>query len=225
MPFAVTPEHRTFFEKNHYIGFEGLITPALAAQLKQDAEQALCKKLGIPSHRITEETSLQLFQAGYHLYLTQESIKRVTHKTSFAAIVAELTLQTSIRFGFDQYVLITHGLTPPFPDAPSLQQTSCLSPLAAALILPLQDLKEPLDCFPMMPQKAGDALFISPTLPIPWSKLFAVEGLSFLFIGYAQAKTFFKAETQDPLARELKKLGLAFNDLIKNPLHPLLKRV
>lgn len=225
MPFAVTTEHRTFFEKNHYIGFEELIPPAQAARIKQDAEQAVCKKLGIPSHRITEETSLQLFQAGYHLHLTQESIKRITHKTSVATIVAELTLQPSIRFGFDQYILITHGLTPPFPDAPSLQQTSCLSPLAAALILPLQDLEAPLDCFPMMPQKLGDALFISPTLPIPWSKLFAVEGLCFLLIGYAQEKTFFKAETPDPLAKELKKLGIAFNDLIKHPLHPLLKRL
>jgi hypothetical protein len=75
-----------------------------------------------------------------------------------------------------------------------------------------------------MPVKAGNALFISASLPLPWTQLFSIKGLEFLLIGYAADKTLFKADTKDPHAVDLKKMGYVFNDYLKDNLHTLLIR-
>ena len=154
--------------------------------------------------------------------MTEQILKRVTHKVAFARILAELTKQPSIRFAFDHYIRTPPRRSPsPFQTPLSLEQSCSLAPLAGALLLPLHDRETPLDFFPL-PQKAGSGLFLSPACVIPWPQLFSTAELSFLLIGFAQQRTFFRAGSSDPLASELKKFGYAFNDLLKEPLHPLL---
>ncbi len=170
-----------------------------------------------------ERPSSELYQAGYDLWRDNDTIKKTAQKNTFAMLASELFQVLPLRYAFDQYIYTTKGSPSPLSESFSLQDTSCLSPLAGALILPLEDLIQPLSFFPL-PVKAGSGLYISPSLPIPWPQLFSVPGLRFIVIAFAMDKTFFRADTRDKHAVHLKKLGYAFNDLLHNSLHPILLR-
>ncbi len=192
MRLAISPEHRDFFNKNHFIAFEELLPLDQVAQLRKHA------------------------QGDYDLWRHSEAIKKITHKHTLAAIASELFQTIPLRYGFDLY--ITAGKSP-WPPC-TLQQISALSPLAGALVLPLQDLPLPIP----FPGKEGSGLFISPSFPIPWPELFATPDLQLLMIAYAQDKTSFRADIPDLHATQLKKLGYVFNDVLKDSLHPVLIR-
>jgi hypothetical protein len=221
MRFALTADHRDFFNKNNFIEFEEMLSSDQAAALKTNVEQVLAARLHIPKEKLAGRQSTQLFQAGYDLWRDNEIIKKTEQKNAFAALASELLQVLPLRFAFDQYVFASRGSDSPFSQSFTLQETSCLFPLAGALILPLEDMLQPLADFPL-PLKSGNGLFISPSLPIPWPKLYSIPNLCFIVIGFAMKKTLFRADTRDPHAVNLKKLGYAFNDFLKDSLHPLL---
>ncbi|MBS0603813.1 MAG: hypothetical protein JSS60_02115 [Verrucomicrobia bacterium] len=223
MRFALTADHREFFNKKSYIEFEQMLSSDQIAALRTNADEALAKRLRLPVAKLADKSSAELFQAGYDLWRDNDAIKKVVHKNAFATLASELFQITPIRSGFDQYIITSKGTAAPFAQAFSLQDSCCLSPLAGALILPLDDLMAPLSFFPM-PLNAGNGLFISPSLPIPWPELFSTPGLRFIMIGFAIEKTFFRADTRDPHAVNLKLLGYVFNDHLKDSLHPLILR-
>ncbi len=221
MRLAITPDHKEYFKKNQYIEFEGLLSPAQVAALKKNAEETLSSRLKLPTAKLKEKPAAELFQAGYDLWRNNETIKKTVQKKDFALLASELFEILPIRLAFDEYIHTTQGS--PFQEAWSLQETSCLSPLAGALILPLEDLMKPISSFPI-PINSGHGLFISPTLPIPWPELFANAELRVLIIGFATKQTAFCADTRDPHAVHLKKLGYVFNDTLNEALHPILIR-
>lgn len=197
------------------------MTPAQAVSLKKHAVETLEKRMRLPLAKLIQRPSSELFFSGYDLWRDCDAIKKITHRNTLAALASELFQIPTLRLGFDQVVLIDPHSTSPFAEKFSLQETSCLSPLPGALILPLEDLSSPLPFFPM-PLKIGNGLFLSSTMPIPWPELFSTPGLQFFMIGFAAEKTFFLGGTRDPHAVTLKKLGYVFNDLLKNSLHPIL---
>jgi hypothetical protein len=220
MRLAITPDHKEFFSKNGYIELEGMLPVSAVTEVKKSAEETLAARLKIPAAKLNAQPAAALFQAGYDLWRDNEVVKRVAQKKDFALLASELFQITPLRLAFDEYLCATDGC--PFSERLTLQETSCLSPLAGALILPLSDLpKGP--SFPM-PLNAGSGLFISPSLPIPWPELFATEGLRFLIIAFAPKKTLFCADTRDPHAVNLKRLGYVFNDQLGDLLHPILVR-
>ena len=223
MRFALTADHKEFFNKKGYIEFQEMLSAPQVAALTLNADETLAKRLRLPVSRLKEQSSAALFQAGYDLWRDNEAIKATVHKNNFALLASQLFQTPAIRCGFDQYIVTAKGTAAPFSQPFALQETSCISPLAGALLLPLNDLTEPLPFFPM-PLKAGSGLFLSPLTPIPWAELFATPALRFLIIGYAMKKALFCADTRDPHAGNLKLLGYIFNEQLNNTLHPLLLR-
>jgi hypothetical protein len=223
MRFAITSDHREFFSKNHFIEFEGLIPLAQINSLKTQAEETVALRLRIPTQKLKERPAPEIYQAGYDLWRDSESLKKITHKHSIAQLVSELTQIIPLRFAFDQYFSMTKCTVSPYDVPSTLQDISCLSPLVGGVILPLHDLASPPTYFPM-PLKAGDALFISSEFSLPWPQLFSTSGLCFLLIAFAREKTFFRADSHDPHAVSLKKLGYVYNDLLNDRLHPIVLR-
>jgi hypothetical protein len=223
MRFAITADHREFFLKNHFIEFEEVIASDQVVSLKKNAEETISKRLRIPSTKLRDKTAPEIYQAGYDLWRDNEEIKKVSHKHTFAALASELLQTFPLRYGFDQYFSMTQCRGSPYDVPSSLQDISCINPLAGALLLPLQDLPSPPIFFPM-PLKTGNALFLSPTFSLPWPQLFSTCGLCFFLIVYAVEKTFFRADSHDPHAMSLKKLGYAYNDLLKDSIHPIVLR-
>src|ERR1700722_1447113 len=209
MRFAITLDHRDFFTKNHYIEFEELLPLDQVASLKRNTEETLAKRLRVSSKKLIGKSAPEIYQAGYDLWRDNAEIKKITHKQAFATLISELTHIMPLRYGFDQY-FATFQCTAASPyDVPSsLQEVSCISPLAGALLLPLQDLSSPPTFFPL-PLKAGSGLFLSPTFALPWPQLFSTCGLAFLLITYAMEKATFRADSHDPHAAFLKRLGYA----------------
>lgn len=212
MRFALTSDHRDFFIKNHYIEFEGLFPEDQIALLKKSAQETMAS-------RLKDKSANEFILAGYDLWRNNGVIKKIVLKSAVAKLASDLFQATPLRCAFDQYLCTEQKSAPIFSEPCSLQETSCLSPLAGALILPLQEREEPLPFFPL-PLKRGNGLFVSPTLPIPWQKLLGEPEIGLLMIAYGMEKTFFRADTRDPRAVHLKKMGYAFNDLLKNATHP-----
>ncbi len=224
MPFAITAQHRDFFFKNHYIEFEELLPLGQAAALKKNIEATIAKRLRIPPEKLNERSAPEVYFAGYDLWRDSADIKKITHKQAFASLAAELLQTMPLRYGFDQYFATYQcNVSSPYDVPSSLQEISCIKPLAGALLLPLQDLPSPPTFFPM-PLKAGSGLFIAPTFALPWPYLFSTCGLSFLLIVYAMDKAVFRSDSHDPHASALKKLGYVFNDKLKASIHPILLR-
>jgi hypothetical protein len=221
MRFALTADHCAFFNKHAFIELEGVLPLDQLADLKKNAEETLATRLRLPAAQISKRSTSELFLAGYDLWRDNDAIKKTTQKNAFARLALELFQTPSLRYGFDQLIYTTQGVPPLFSEPYTLQEISCLSPLAGALILPLEDLPHSLPFFPV-PIHSGNGLFISSSLPIPWPELFATPKLRLLMIVYAMKKTHFRPDTRDPHAAHLKKLGYAFNDPLKNSLHPLL---
>ena len=172
MQFALTPDHREFFNKNSYIELEGLLLADQIALLRKNADETLSSRLRLPAAKLNELQAVDLFKAGYDLWRDNETIKKTTQKKALAALASDLFQTLPIRLAFDEYIYTSKSAAAPFSQAFSLQETSCLSPLAGALILPLEDLEQPLSFFPL-PIKSGNGLFISPSLPIPWPQLYS----------------------------------------------------
>ena len=223
MRFSITADHRDFFAKNQFIEFEGMLTSEQAAALKKNAEETVAKRLKLSPEKLKQSPAPQIYQAGYDLWRDSDQIKAVTQKNSFASLAAELSQSLPVRYAFDQYFSTTKCTVSPYDVPFTLQEISCLKPLTCALLLPLQDLPTPPSFFPI-PLKTGSGLFLTPSFSVPWPQLFSTPGLCFLLIAYAANKTFFSADTRDPHAVSLKKLGYVFNDLLKDSLHPLLHR-
>ena len=224
MRFAITADHKEFFKKNHYIEFENLFSVDQRASLKKNAEETIAKRLHIPASRLKEKTAPEIYQAGYDLWRDNEEIKKITQKQAFASVASELLQTLPLRYAFDQYFsMLQCTAGSPYDVPSSLQEISCMNPLAGGLILPLQDLPSPPTFFPM-PLKAGSGLFISSTFSLPWPHLFSTCGLSFFLIAYAHEKTMFRADSHDPHAASLKKLGYVFNEWLKDSLHPIILR-
>lgn len=223
MRFAINANHRDFFYKNQYIEMEGILSLDQVAALKKNADTLLGARLRHPVEKLGQKSGTQLFQAGYDLWRDSDDIKKITHKNTFATIAYELFQILPLRYAFDQYIYTTQNSQSVFPQPLSLDELSCLRPLAGALILPLEDLKHPFPSFPL-PLKAGSGLFITPSLPIPWPELFATPDLRLMIIGFGLDRTTFCPDTSDPHAVNLKKLGYVFNEHLKDSLHPVLLR-
>jgi hypothetical protein len=224
MHFTITADHRFFFTKNHYIEFEGIIPLDQVSLLKKNAEETIAKRLRISPEKLKEKNAPELYFAGYDLWRDNQEIKKITHKQVFASLASELLQASPLRYSFDQYFATfqCHAASP-YSIPYSLQNISCIQPLAGGLLLPLNDLSSPPTFFPM-PLKTGNGLFISSTFALPWPHLFSTCGFCFLLIVYAMEKSFFRADSHDPHAAALKKLGYVFNDPLKDAIHPIIFR-
>src|SRR5262249_21679004 len=141
MRFAITADHREFFKKNNYIEFENILPIDQINSLKKNAEETIAKRLNLPVNKLKEKTAPEIYQAGYDLWRDSEEIKKITQKQAFATVAAELFQTLPLRYGFDQYFAMFQCTAGSPYDVPSsLQEISCMHPLAGGLIFPLQDL-------------------------------------------------------------------------------------
>jgi hypothetical protein len=223
MRFIFTPDQRDFFRKNNFIEFQGLLTSDQAALIDKQAEDILSRRLKTPSSTWEDTSSSTLYKAGYDLWREAEAIKKATQKLSIAHIASELFETSPLRIAFDQ-LCIVNSTTPPFQRSLSLTETSSIKPLAGGVLFLLRDLPESIQKsveFPL-PTIAGNALFLTPTFPIPWPALFSIPGLRFLLVAFAPQKSYYRPEPNDPHSPAFKKLGYVYNEQLTEELHPVL---
>ncbi len=194
MKFAITSDQIDFYHKQGFIEFEDLL--------------------------MVDPIS---GAARFDLWRQDPAVKKMLFKPAFNKIVAELFRTPVLRMGFDLLVDTAQATPPPATSRISLQEMSCVQPLAGALLILLSPLEEPSPDL-LLPSKIGSGIFFQPHQVIDWPRLMKVPRLRCLIIGYAQKIALYRLEPRNLYTHEWKKMGYAFGDRLTDATHPILYR-
>ena len=215
MRFKIVGDHRNFLAKEKMIEFEDVFSLEQIVSLSHVVDQALAQK----SRQLIETQSPdQLFKVGRDLWRDNSEIQQFVCNKRFAEIAAQLFDQKFLQLAFTQVFRskAQTGLTL-LPHS-SLEQVSCIQPLAGAALIRLQE----GEASSLLPKKRENVVFITPDHLIPWNVLCQDQDQSFLLIAWAPARAVYVLEKQDLHTHEMKKLGYVFGDRLKGSLHPIL---
>ncbi|HEX2579133.1 MAG TPA: hypothetical protein VHK67_01860 [Rhabdochlamydiaceae bacterium] len=216
MRFKVTGDHRKILEKQKFIEFDDLFSLDEIEKVSAHVDQVLAKRT---KHLIDTQSCSELFHAGRDVWRDDPILEKFICNRGLAQLTAQLFQQNTLCLGFDQVLRST--TCPGFPNGTptTLQQKSCILPLAGVVLIRLSGEADPLS---LLPKKRENVVLISPHLIVPWEMFFQEPKRSFLMIGYAPAKALYVREKNDPNLHSLKKLGYVFGDHLNTNFHPLL---
>ena len=216
MRFKIKGDHRKVLEKQKFIEFEDVFTLEEIEKVSSHVDQALGKRA---KQLIDTQSCEQLFREGRDLWRDDPALENFICNRGLAQLAAQLFHQNTLCLAFDQALRTT--LRPGYPEATpaTLQERSCIQPLAGAILIRLHGESHP---FSMLPKKRENAVLLGPNLILPWEIFFQESRCSFLLIAYAPAKSLYVCEKNDPNLHFLKKLGYGFGDNLNTDFHPLL---
>ena len=234
MRFEISQQQLNFFVKHGYIEFENLILQEDAKRLSQALDQTLERR---SAGLIDEKTPLTLYANGRDLFRDSPYIRSFATRRKLSMVASQLIQKNSIRLAFDQAIrtgrnnLTSQQIFPHiYAERTRLDQISCFQGLYLALIISLnydnkdreEDIRiEEIDQLIPYPRKFGRCLFIRRDIPLYLEPLFQRTDRSFYLIAYAQPKTLYILNENDPNTQILKKLGYAFGDHLKDEFHPI----
>ncbi len=241
MKFAITKEHRDFFQKQGWIEFEELLSSDQVVFSNQTIDKILVDRLHKPLEKLGQLSSEQLFQQGRDLWRSNPSLVQLTKQTRFAEIASELIEKKPLRLGYDQFFPSPAQAQPTkgtphvyaqfIANTTSLEAVSCLQGIVCALMLalgpesnPLSDETIPAEGINVFSATPGNAIFFLPHFPVNWSYLQAFPSQRFYLIVYTQAMAYYLLQPKDPHAHALKHLGYIFNDQLNDKLNPIVYR-
>lgn len=242
MKFAITGEHRLFYQKHHAIELEGLCSPTQLKALETAINLTLAERMGLPTQNLGLQEAHTLFGAGRDLWRSHPALKKLATQSSFADIAATLTEQHPLRLGYDQFfpsikssLFVQEDPYSQFLQMKSaLEEVSSLQGVVCGLMLCLNQAKQseeetqhtslpdaPIHIFP---QQAGNGIFFSPKAKIDWPELFKHEGQRYLMIVYTQAKSVYVLNEADPQVYALKQWGYSLGDRLSDKLNPIVHK-
>ena len=231
MRFALTKPYHDFFNENKFIELEGLLSPAQVETLNSAIDQELASRLKIAKADIEGCSFGKTFTSGHDLWRHSTEIKKIACRMPLAEIAHQLTEEKPLRLAFDQ-VFCTgvkrsrhlHGLAPfahlMGEEGLSLSQMSGFHGIVCGLILCLSKATEKEENT-VFPTQVGNGTFIHPEAPIPLQQLLTVPNHRFLLIAYCKKETMYTLNEADPHTHDLKRLGYAFGDKLRESTHPI----
>ncbi len=216
MRFKVTGDHRKVLEKQKFIEFEDVFSVDQIEKASQHVDEVLGKRA---RQLIDTQSCEELFTVGRDLWRDDPVLENFVCNRALAQLTAQLFHQKTLHLAFDQALRTTLRAGYPSANPATLQQKSCIQPLAGAVLIRLSGESHPLS---MLPKKRENAVLFAPSLIIPWEIFFQEPRSSFLLIAYAPAKALYVCEKKDPNLHFLKKLGMGFGDNLNTKHHPLL---
>lgn len=215
MRFALTADHRDFYQKQGYIEFEKLLSEKQVEILQQSIETCLSKRL----KTVKERSPKGRFEQGFDLWRESPDIKKILFNRPLSEIASQLFQAPLLRIAFDQYCDTEQGDFCPFPHLLSIEEISCAKPLAGALLLALT-----ASGAAPLPSRPGYGVYLNPHKAIDWKALFSQKGARYIAIAYATKNTLYHFEPKDPRTHAWKSLGYVFGDLLKDTTHPIIYR-
>jgi len=219
MRFKVTGDHRKVLEKQKFIEFEDVFSLEEIAKVASHVDTVLAKRT---KQLIDTQSCPELFHAGRDVWRDDPVLQQFICNRGLAQLTAQLFQQNTLCLGFDQALRST--TRPGFPNQlpASLQQKSCIQPLAGVVLIRLLGDWGDADPLSLLPKKRENAVLMAPSLIVPWEMFFQEPKRSFLMLGYASAKALYVSEKNDLNLHFLKKLGYVFGDHLNTNFHPLL---
>lgn len=240
MKFVLASEHRDFFNKQHHIEFEGLISAANLNEVNSSVDNALAENLGITPARLKLQNSQKLYLAGRDLWRNSNPLRKIVLHQKLAEIASELVHLRPLRIGYDQYLQGVHhdplskdqnNYASLLQKPHALNQTSCLTGVACGLIICISAPKDKTenpegigmaqDVFPVSP---GNGIYFAPDYPINYPVLRNLQGYRYLQIVYTVSMSQYFLEERDFHTHDLKHLGYVFGDKVNDKLHPFVLR-
>lgn len=220
MRAAVTPDHREFFFRNHYIEFEAMLPEVDCEHVKEQIDAVLFKRTKKP---VETQTSRELFAAGRDVFRDDALIRKFLLNRVLSHTFSLLFDAPVVRIAYDEALRTTTPAFNPFSQPLGLQKRSGFQSLLGGAIIRLTPATPTLEEKPraFIPQKVGSVVFFRPDAPFPWPTFFQEPNQSFLLIAYAPERCRYIITPEDPHGHALKKLGYGAGDLLTNELHPI----
>lgn len=200
MKYQISGPQRHFFENNHYIQFEAMLTEEECA--------ALVRSYGSTGQK-------------RDLVQIDPAVKKILCSPLFGQIASELCMKKPLRYVFDEVL----SERVPFD---MLAGERCIQGIEIGMILCLEktlyrDIEAKNSIFPF---EVGSATFFLPDLNL--SELTCSQphfcAKNALLVGWANKDAIYIYNQKDPYAHELKRLGYGFGDRLKNSTHPIVWR-
>lgn len=219
MKFALSKEHRYFFQEKGFIEFDSFITPEQLRSLNAALES-----------QSKGETAEQLFLQGRDLWRHDETIKKWATLLRFAEILSELMGKHPVRLGYDQLLP-----SPPsqffegtykeyLQNSTTLESMSCIRGVLGGVLIALSSLEgpeKPAEASDPFPNKAGSVTFLGATSKVDWTLLSKHPGQRFYFIVFTEGPAWYILQPGDPHTHKWKNLGYVFNDKLRDNLFPV----
>ncbi len=196
MKYVITSDQKAYFEKYNSIIFNNLLTEEELAILRSKAA------LRDSSRKKAE-------------------IQKIIYSSRFVQIAVELTSRKKLRFGYDQVYELP---LPASTQVQTLQEVSSIAPLVCAFTICLEGTSEQAvdKSFAPFAQKPGEVTFFLPTRAWNFELLSEREKQKFLLVAYADSRSLYLFQEQDPYVHTLKELGYVFGDRLNDRSHPVL---
>lgn len=222
MRVTLAQEHIDHFNKTGSIEFDSVLSAEECEKLLASSEQYLKKRMGVSEKNPLDFSSNEsLFLHGRNLWKDGLEIKKLCSKKQFGEIAYHLFRKKPLKLAFDQYLRTGTLQDCPLTPNSTLQEISSIRPLLGAVIIMLSPDALPTEEV-LIPKKAGNALFVSASAPLPLTSLFNEKYLSLLVIAFTAGKPNYCLETRDPHTHSLKKEGVVFGDTAGEDLCPTL---
>lgn len=145
MRFAITGEHRQFFQKQQALELEGMCSLAQLKAINASIDSVIAERIGVRGRLLDNQSPASIFAAGRDSWRSNDVIRRFITQPSLADIAAELTEKRTLRLGYDQFfpspitsVAIVSGENPYgnfLSRIRSLEEVSSLQGLVCGLML------------------------------------------------------------------------------------------
>jgi len=203
MKYQISANQRHFFDTNHWIEFEELIT-------KTDQEKLL---KAIQKHASCKDLCRDIAE-----------VRDVLFAPKFSAIAGLLCQKTPLRYGFDElYCESSHTLA-----FSCLSNERAVSGLELAMMLCLEGSSEAdseeNEHMHIFCKKERNAIFFTPTASCDPKAFLRHRNQTYLLFAWASRDALYLYNQKDPNLHELKKLGYVFGDKVREKTHPILWR-
>ena len=235
MKLALIKHHFDFFYQNHFIEFENLLSQEVTNQLREILTAHIKAQLTPTSTRDKIPFETRLLKAGFDSWRFSNFVKKWVFYPHFAEIAAHLTKRKKLRIGFDQAFYAfpffseeNRGKILFLKENFLISQISSLKKMVCGLILNVSKtpfptiLKKETTNSLTLPSLPGNGIFFSINKPLCLNHLVKNSKETFLLIVYAEEKTVYFLNRENPHTHDYKKLGYVFGDKLQNKTHPIL---
>lgn len=206
MKLSVTSQQHEYFQAQHLIVFEGVLSKEEISELEANIDKTLALNLKRTVDQVWRESPEKLFLAGLNLWQSSIPIRKLITSSRLSNVASQLLNQKPMRMGYDLYIKPgnAHFLEPLRP----FREICCIQGLLGGILICLEG------------EKAGNMAVFGPELQINPTTVFA--GKPFLLVTYAHPTSLFIRNLSDPMCLVLQKMGYRYGDRLTDALNPII---
>jgi hypothetical protein len=203
---SLSAKQAAFFKKNGHLELEAFLSEEESIQLHAALVEELerRKQNGHPFPR-------------RDLWRSLPSLQTLLLSRKCTQVALELSLQSSLKIGFDHWIGGADSRPVKIQDFSSIQGVACAVLLRLTEEASALPSKTPLGLDPF-PQAIGNALFVNPSLLLNWPR---AASPSLYLATYCLPSSVYVHNPKDPDGAYLKALGYGYGDPLSNQTHPL----